>query len=324
MRRNGYEVDSEGGAGALAGGRPPGRPVSGRTRASAAVQGDRPTKRFAALTWMLVGTAAVLSAQGRFFQGPIGNPASLAPEQLKDVGFDQKLDSQLPLDLAFRDETGRNVRLREFFGSKPVLLAPVYYECPMLCSQTLQGMVGSLKAVSFNAGAEFEVVVVSFDPTETPAQAAKRKDLYARRYGRAGAEKGFHFLTGEEATVKQLMAAMGFRYTYDVKTKQYAHAAGILVATPEGRISRVLYGIEPAPRDLRLGIIEAAAGKIATPADQVLLYCFHYDPATGKYSVVVMNVLRLAAAATVLALGALLLLFIRRERSAARRTCVME
>jgi protein SCO1/2 len=276
-------------------------------------------KRFAVWMWILAGTAAILSAQGRFFQGPAGNPASLAPEQLKGIGFDQKLDEQLPLDLTFRDETGRSVRLGEFFGSKPVMIVPVYYECPMLCSQTLQGVVGSLKAVSFNAGAEFEVIAVSFDPTETPAQAAKRKDMYARKYGRAGAEKGFHFLTGDEKAVKRLMAAMGFRYAWDAKSKQYAHAAGIMITTPEGRISRVFYGIEFAPRDLRLGLIEAADRKIATPVDQVLLYCFHYDPATGKYSTIVMNVLRLAAGATVLMLSGMVLLFIRRERSVAHR-----
>ncbi len=277
-------------------------------------------KHFVAGLWMLISTAATLSAQGRFFQGPVGSPASLAPEQLKGIGFDQKLDEQLPLDLMFHDETGRSVRLREYFGSRPVMIVPVYYECPMLCSQTLQGVVGSLKAVSFTAGAEFDVVAVSFDPSETPAQAAKRKDMYARKYGRAGAEKGFHFLTGDEATVKSLMAAMGFRYAWDAKSKQYAHAAGILVTTPEGRISRVFYGVEFAPRDLRLGLVEASQRKIATPVDQVLLYCFHYDPATGKYSTIVMNVLRLAAAATVLMLSGMVLLFIRRERSVAHRT----
>jgi protein SCO1 len=277
-------------------------------------------KRLAAWTWMLAGSAAILSAQGRFFQGPVGNPASLAPEQLKGIGFDQKLDEQLPLDLIFRDETGRSLRLGEYFGSKPVMIVPVYYECPMLCSQTLQGVAGSLKAVSFNAGAEFEVVAVSFDPSETPAQAAKRKDMYVRKYGRAGAEKGFHFLTGDETAVKRLMAAMGFRYGWDAKSKQYAHAAGILLTTPEGRISRVFYGIEFAPRDVRLGILEAGGGKIASPVDQVLLYCFHYDPATGRYSAAVMNVLRLAAAATVLMLSGMVFLFIRRERSVAHRT----
>jgi protein SCO1/2 len=190
----------------------------------------------------------------------------------------------------------------------------------MLCSQTLQGVVGSLKAVSFNAGSDFEVLAVSFDPAETPAQAAKRKDMYTRKYGRAGAADGFHFLTGEPAAVQQLMAAMGFRYAWDAKSKQYIHAAGILVATPEGRISRVLYGIEFAPRDLRLALVEASQRKIATPVDQVLLYCFHYDPATGRYSTMVMNVLRLAAAATVLMLSGMVILFIRRERSVAHRT----
>jgi protein SCO1/2 len=245
---------------------------------------------------------------------PTNPPSSVRPAALRDVGIDQKLNDRLPLDLHFRDETGRDVGLGDYFGAKPVIITPVYYGCPMLCTQILNGLVSGLKPVSFNAGEQFEVVAVSFDPSETAELALKKKDSYMKRYGRAKAETGFHFLTGDETAIKTLTGALGFRYTYDPKTKQFAHASGLMVATPEGRISRYLYGVDYAPRDLRLALVEAAARKIGTPVDGLLLFCYHYDPATGKYGAVAMNFLRLASAATVLGIGVFLAILLRRDR----------
>lgn len=238
------------------------------------------------------------------------------PAIMKEVGFDQRLNEQVPLDLVFRDETGRAVRLGEYFGGKPVILSLVYYNCTTLCPMILDGMVRSLSPVSFDIGKEFAMLTVSFDSRDTPAQAAAKKAEYVQRYHRAGAADGWHFLTGEEAAIRQLTKAVGFRYLYDEKTDQFAHAAGILMLTPQGKVSRYFYGFDFSPRDLRLGLIEAAANKIGTPIDQVLLYCYHYDPLTGQYGLIVMRVLRLAGLATVLALGGFILVMLRRERHA--------
>ena len=255
--------------------------------------------------------ATALPAQ--MLREPTNPPSSVRPAALQNVGIDQKLNGRLPLDLHFRDESGRDVRLGEFFGARPVIVTPVYYGCPMLCTQILNGLIGGLKPVSFNAGDEFEVLAVSFDPSETPELAAKKKDAYVKRYGREGSAKGFHFLTGDEASIKALTDALGFRYSYDPKTKQFAHASGVMVATPEGRISRYLYGVDYSPRDLRLALVEAAERKIGTPIDGLLLFFYHYDPATGKYGAVAMSFLRLAAAATVIAIAAGLTILFRRE-----------
>lgn len=230
------------------------------------------------------------------------------------VGLDQRLNEQLPLDLSFRDETGKPVYLRDYFGEKPVVLALVYYQCPMLCTLVLNGLLRSLRALSFTAGTEFTVVTVSFDPRETSALAATKKAAYLQDYARPGAETGWHFLTGEEPAIQQLTQAVGFRYVYDAKADQYAHASGIIVLTPQGRIARYFYGVEYAPRDLRLGLVEASANKIGSPVDQLLLLCYHYDPATGKYGVLITNVIRLAGVATVLGLGTFMLVMFRRER----------
>jgi protein SCO1 len=238
------------------------------------------------------------------------------PAILKEVGFDQRLNEQVPLDLVFRDEAGRAVRLGEYFGGKPVILSLVYYNCTTLCPMILDGMVRSLTPVSFDIGKEFAMLTVSFDPREIPAQAAAKKAEYVRRYHRPGAVDGWHFLTGEEAAIRQLTKAVGFRYLYDEKTDQFAHAAGILMLTPQGKVARYFYGFDFSPRDLRLGLIEAAANRIGTPIDQVLLYCYHYDPLTGRYGLIVMSVLRLAGLATVLALGSFILVMLRRERHA--------
>jgi protein SCO1/2 len=240
------------------------------------------------------------------------------PEALQGVGIEQRLDQMVPLNLVFRDEANRPVPLSTFFHGKPVLLALVYYRCPMLCTQILNGMVSSLKAVSFDPGRDFEVVSVSFDPKDTPDLAASKKESYMRRYGRANTANGFHFLTGDPSNIKALTDAVGFHYKYDPITDQFAHASGIMILTPEGRLSRYFYGVEYAPRDVRLGLVEASANKIGTPADEILLFCFHYDPGTGKYGAIAVNTLRLVGAGFVLICGGFLLLAWRREHRAVR------
>jgi protein SCO1/2 len=239
--------------------------------------------------------------------------ASVLPAALRNVGLDQKLNQQVPLSLVFHDEGGRETQLASYFSSRPVVLALVYYQCPMLCTQVLNGMVASLRTLSLVSGQDFEVVAVSIDPTETPELAERKKAEYVKRYARGSA--GWHFLTGAEPQIQQLASAVGFRYAYDPKTKQYAHASAIMVVTPSGRLSRYFYGIEYAPRDLRLGLVEASENKIGTPVDTVLLYCYHYDPNTGKYSAIVMNMVRLAAGLTLLILGPLLIWLWRSEPS---------
>jgi len=233
---------------------------------------------------------------------------------LRDIGIDQRLNEQVPLDLVFRDETGKLVRLGDYFGEKPVILSLVYYECPMLCTLVLNGLLKSLRALSFDVGKEFNVVTVSFHPGEIPTLAAAKKAEYIQHYSRAGAAEGWHFLTGEAGSIKRLAQAVGFRYIYDAKQNQFAHASGIMVLTPQGRLSHYFYGIEYSPRDLRLSLVEASANKIGSPVDQLLLYCYHYDPTTGKYGVIIMNVIRLAGLGTVLALGAFMVVMFRRDR----------
>jgi protein SCO1/2 len=244
-----------------------------------------------------------------------GNLKPALPAALAGVGIDQKLDYQLPLNLLFLDETGATVPLSSFFHrGKPVILALVYYRCPMLCTQILTGLESSLKAVSFNPGQDFEVVAVSFDPKDTWELAAAKKQTYLKRYGRAGTANGWHFLSGGEASIKALTDAAGFHYKYDPATDQFAHASGIMILTPGGRLSRYFYGVEYAPRDVRLGLVEASQNKIGGPVDQILLFCYHYDPATGKYGALVMKMVRVAGAGFVLVFGAILWMAIRRER----------
>ena len=232
---------------------------------------------------------------------------------LQQVGIDQRIGQQLPLDVNFRDETGRSVPLRRYFGERPVLLTLVYYQCPMLCSQVMNGVVSSLLPLKLNVGRDFDVLTVSFDPRDTPAAATEQREMYLRRYGRAGAERGWHFLTGDTPAIEALTRAVGFRYAWDPKIQQYAHASGIMVTTPDGRLSHYFYGIEYAPNDLRLGLIESSQGKLGSVVDQVLLYCYHYDPATGRYGAVVMNMLHLGGALTLLLLGGFLAVAWRRE-----------
>lgn len=237
------------------------------------------------------------------------------PIKPSEIGFDQRLDEQVPLDLAFRDENGKTVRFGDYFNRKPVILALVYYQCPMLCNQELNGLAGALKALSFEAGKEFEIVVVSFNPRETPELAAAKKENYAS----AGAAAGWHFLTGDPKPIEALTQSVGFRYAYDPMLNQYAHASGIVVLTPKGRVARYFYGIEYAPRDLRFGLIEAAEERIGSPVDQVLLLCYQYDPKTGKYSATVMKSLRLGGVVTVLGIAALLFALNRKAKAAARK-----
>ena len=245
-----------------------------------------------------------------------GQVATGLPKALKGVGIDQKLNEQIPLDAVFKDEHGREVKLGEFFGKKPVVLSLVYYSCPMLCTQVLNGMLSSFRQVSFNIGDQYEVVTVSFDSRETPELAAAKKQAYVKGYNRPGAEASWHFLTGDAANIKRLTDAVGFRYVWDEQTNQFAHASGIMVLTPEGKLARYFYGIDYAPRDLRLGLVEASQNKIGTPVDALMLYCYHYDPATGKYGAVVMNIVRLAGVLTiVLIVGLLLVLRKRGSRS---------
>ncbi len=266
---------------------------------------------------VLALSAAHGSAQGFLPPQPTKDgmrvPATAVPPQLRDVGIDQKLGQRVPLDLEFRDETGQTVQLGDYFKDKPVLLTLVYYDCPMLCTQVLNGVVGSLKALSFTPGKEFRIVTVSFDPHESPRLAKAKKEIYLERYSRPGAAAGWHFLTGDEQSIAALTSAVGFRFKYDETSRQFAHASGIMVLTPQGKLSHYLYGIEYAPRDLRLSLVEASANKIGSPVDQLLLYCYHYDPMTGRYGAVVMNIIRAGGFATFIGL-AILIVILRRGR----------
>jgi protein SCO1 len=269
---------------------------------------------------LVISAAGVLlasrSAPGQAMGPPRGNivRADEQPAALRGIQIEQRLNEPVPLELPFRDESGRAVRLADYFGRQPVILALVYYNCPMLCTQVLNGLVSALSVISLDAGRDFDVVAVSFDPREKPPDAAAKKSAYASRYRRPGGQNGWHFLTGDEASISALAASVGFRFRYDREKDQFAHASAVYVLTPEGRLSRYFFGIEYAPRDLRLGLVEASAGRIGTPVDRVLLYCFHYDPATGKYGAVVLNIVRLAGVVTLAALGLSIALLSRRHR----------
>jgi protein SCO1/2 len=232
---------------------------------------------------------------------------------LRQVGIQQRLGGQIPLDLRFRNERNEVVRIGDYFGERPVVLALVYYECPMLCTQVLNGLAGALRAVPMEPGEQFDILAISFNAKETAELAARKKETYLERYGRASAGKGWHFLTGDQEPIDRLAGSVGFRYSYDPASRQFAHASGIMVLTPDGKISRYLPGIEYDPRDLKLALLEASGGRIGSPADRLLLYCYQYDPATGKYGPVIMNLVRLSAIATVLALAALMLLLRRKS-----------
>jgi protein SCO1/2 len=244
-------------------------------------------------------------------KGIMSPPANVRPPGLQNVGIEQHLDEQIPADLSFRDETGKPVRLGDYFGKKPMILNLVYYNCPMLCGEVLSGLEGALRVLKFDVGKEFDVLTVSFDPRETPDMATRKKAEFLKRYGRAGAAEGWHFLTGPQESIDALTKAAGFQYQYDPKTGQFAHATAIMILTPEGKIAQYYYGVDYAPKDLRLGLIQASENKIGTLADQVLLYCYHYDPTTGKYGAIISRVLKLAGIATLLGLGILMTVLIR-------------
>jgi protein SCO1/2 len=238
------------------------------------------------------------------------------PAILRDLGFDQHLGEALPLDARFVDASGQAVRLGDYFGEKPIVVALVYYECPMLCTLTLNGLESAMSVLRFDVGDQYDVVTVSFEPRETPELARAKKAAYVERYGRAGAAEGWHFLTGDAEQIGRLTDALGFRYAWDEETQQYAHPSGIVIVTPDGKIARYLYGIEYAPKDLRLGLVEASEGKIGSPVDAFLLFCYQYDPKTGRYGAAVVNLLRGSAVLTLLVLISFWFVMWRRERMA--------
>ena len=271
---------------------------------------SRIPRLFAVVVSALCALTLPASGQG-MTQGIMSPPANVRPPGLKNVGIEQHLNQQIPPGLTFQDETGRAVQLGDYFGKKPMLLNLVYYQCPMLCGEVLSGLESALRVLKFDVGKEFDVLTVSFDPKETPEMASAKKAEYLKRYGRSGAAAGWHFLTGPPASIDALTKAAGFQYQYDPRTGQFAHATAILVLTPEGKIAQYYYGVEFAPKDLRLGLIQASENKIGTVVDQVLLYCYHYDPDTGKYGAIISRVLQVAAGATVLILGTFLVVMFR-------------
>jgi protein SCO1/2 len=245
-------------------------------------------------------------------KGIMTPPANVRPPGLNNVGIQQNLNQQIPADLVFRDETGKAVRLQDYFGKRPMILNLVYYQCPMLCGEVLSSLTSTLKILKLDVGKDFDVLTVSFDPRETPEMAAAKKAPIIKRYGRAGAAEGWHFLTGPQESITALTKAAGFQYQYDNTTAQFAHATAIMVLMPEGKIAQYYYGVDYAPRDLRLGLVQASDNKIGNVVDQVLLYCYHYDPAKGKYGAVITRILRLSGLATILILGTMIAVLTRR------------
>lgn len=246
-------------------------------------------------------------------------PPATPPGPLPEVAFEQRLGESLPLDGRWTDAEGRTSNLGAILDGRPALLAFVYYDCPMLCGMTLAGLAKSLKPVDLEPGRDFEVVVLSFDPSETPEQAAERKEQTLAQYGRRDTAPGWHFLTGDAAAIEAITSAAGFKYTRDEKTGDWAHAAGLLVLTPEGEISKTFFGIEYPSRDLRLGLVDAGKGSIGGLVDQVLLLCYHYDPVTGKYSFATLTAIRIGGILTLAALVGFAWISIRRERGEAAK-----
>lgn len=272
--------------------------------------------RFISGVFALLLSASAASAQA--VPDSTGTTSQNMPNVLRNVGFEPQLNWRLPLDLAFRDETGRNVQFRDYFNQRPVVLALVYYGCPMLCDQVEQGVVGTLRMLSFNPGRDYAVVFVSFDPRETPEMAARKKEVAMTHFRRPETAGGWHFLTGSKESVDALTKAANFRYSFDQKSGLFAHASGIMLLTPDGRISRYFYGVEYPARDVRLGLVDASAGKIGTPIDRALLFCYQYDPASARYSASILKIIRLGGVLTILGLVAGILIFRRREIAAAR------
>lgn len=245
-----------------------------------------------------------------------GIVASNVPPQFKEVTFQQRLDERLPLDARFKDEAGRDVALGDYFTGKPVALAFVYYQCPMLCAETMNGISSALKAVPFVPGEDFEVVLVSFDPRDTPEAANAKKRAHMQHWSVADTADGWHFLTGDEATIRRVTSAAGFTYKWEEETGQFAHVSGLLTVTPDGRLSRYFYGVEYSPKELRMALVESGEGRIGTVVEELLLYCFQYDPTSGRYGVVVMNLVRLGGLVTMVLVGGFVLLMRRRDSRA--------
>jgi protein SCO1/2 len=273
--------------------------------------------------FVIVLVAAPLLAQstrGPMMGGIMSPPVNQRPPGLQFVGIEQHPNAEVPGNLEFRDELGNPVKFADYFGhGRPVILNLGYYQCPMLCSELLEGLVGSMKALTFDLGRDYDVVTVSFDPRETTEMAAAKKADIIKRYGRANAADGWHFLTGKADQIKLLTDAVGFQYQFDPKTGQYAHAMAIVLMTPDRHIAEYFYGVEFSPRDLRLGLVQAGQGKIGNLTDAVLLYCYHYDPRSGKYGAIVSNVLKIGGLATMLMLGTFVFVMYRADRSAAQR-----
>ncbi len=269
----------------------------------------------------LAGSAAC--AQSSWYgEKQIGPTAEQQPSMLKRITIAQRLNQPIPLNLEFRDETGRLVRLGDYFGSRPVILSLVYYQCKILCPEEIDGLVSALEMVKFDPGRDFNVVFVSIDPTETPEMAAKEKALYVKRYGRTGTARGWHFLTGQEPAINALASAVGFGYVKvqgpDGKLSQYAHASAIELLTPQGRLSQYYLGVEFSPKDLDLGLVEAGRGAIGSPVDNILTYCYRYDPALNRHSLIVSRIVQAGCLLTMLLLGAYMLVNFRRDVREAR------
>lgn len=279
------------------------------------------------LATLLFGAAAGAFAQkNEHYNSPLYSPkyyeptagvSNGLPDALQTVGIEQRLGESLPIDVKFRNENGKDVALGEFLNSgRPAVLALVYYECPMLCNQVLNGLTGSLKGVSLDPGKDYDVIAISFDARENekPGLAANKRQSYIERFGRKGTDGGWHFLTGDQAAIDAVTKAVGFKYEWDEKSNQFAHASGVMIVTPEGRLSHYFYGIDYSPKDVKLGLIEAADKKIGSVADKLLLYCYHYDPSTGKYGFAVLNAMRTGAIVTLLGMGAMGFVFWRRNK----------
>ena len=281
---------------------------------------------FALFSIFLLTAAAVSAQKLEHYNSPLYSQKTYDPDQagtsnglppaLENIGIEQKLGGQIPLDAEFKDENGKMVKLGELFGKRPVILALVYYECPMLCNEVLNGLTGSLKGINFDAGKDFDVIAISFDVRENdkPNLAKNKKESYLGRYARPGTENGWHFLTGTKPEIDKVTNAVGFKYKFDEPTNQFAHAGGVMVATPDGKLSRYLYGIDYAPKDLKFAVMDSAESKIGNPAEQLLLYCFHYNPATGKYGLAILNIIRIVGVLTLLGLGGMFIYFRRYNR----------
>jgi protein SCO1 len=295
-------------------------------RKSSAKSAVRGLKLFAVvIVFLTIGNVSAQKTE--HYNSPLYAPKTYDPSQtgasnglppaLQKAGIEQKLNAELPLDAVFKDENEKEIRLGELFGKRPVILALVYYECPMLCNEVLNGLTGSLKSLSFDTGKEFDVIAISFDARENdkPGLAKNKKESYMKRYGRPGTENGWHFLTGTQAEIDKVTKAVGFNYYWDETSDQFAHAGGVMVATPEARLSRYLYGIDYAPKDVKFAVMESAENKIGNSAEQLMLYCYHYDPSTGRYGLSILKVMRLGGIATLIGLGAMLFVFWRKGKN---------